>query len=31
VRGMHVAQRIDTGPRGIDDAEVERYWRRLMP
>jgi hypothetical protein len=30
-RGVHVAQQLDQGPQGIDDPEVDRYWRRVMP
>ena len=30
-RGVHVAQQLEQGPRGSDDAEVDRYWRRVMP
>jgi hypothetical protein len=30
-RSVHVARQLDQGPRGIDDAEVERFWRRVMP
>ena len=30
-RTVHASHRIDAGHRGIDAAEVERYWLRVMP
>jgi hypothetical protein len=30
-RGRHSSGRRDHGRRGIDDAEVDRGWRRVTP